>query len=354
MRIKRALAITGAVVLVAAAGVSAFAVLSPQAPPQDAPASQSTVAVIRGSMVSETNVPGTLQYSQKQPLTAGLAGVVTELPAPGAQIGAGGVLYRVNTYPAMLLSGTIPAWRDFTRGMDDGEDVRQLEQNLLAFGVFDAEPDARYTWYTAEAVERWQASLGVEQTGSIERSTIVFSGQAVRVDSIESRVGAEVAPGSVLYQSTDPQLIVELNVRSSDRAVAVAGATATVILPTGAKTEGVVQTVGSPVSKKGDDDKSSIVVPVRLTVADQSAVAELALANVTVAFASTMRDDVLTVPVDALVPLDDTEFGVELPRTASGARGTILAVTVGAFASGMVEISGKDIAEGLDVVVPAR
>jgi len=67
-----------------------------------------------------------------------------------------------------------------------------------------------------------------------------------------------------------------------------------------------------------------------------------------------VKNDVLTVPVDALVPISENEFAVELPRTTSSAKRTLVPVTVGAFASGMVEISGDGIVDGLSVVVPAR
>ena len=44
-------------------------------------------------------------------------------------------LYRLDDEPAAwLLYGSLPAWRDFSSGMSDGEDVRQLERNLRALG----------------------------------------------------------------------------------------------------------------------------------------------------------------------------------------------------------------------------
>jgi len=149
---------------------------------------------------------------------------------------------------------------------------------------------------------------------------------------------------------------VDLTIKSSDRAVAVVGGAVTVTLPTGGSTEGVIESVSAPVSKPDADGTggSSIVVPVRVSLADQSAVAGLALAAVTVGFPATVAADVLTVPVDALVPLSDTAFAVELPRTDPEAERTLLPVSVGAFSSGLVAISGDGIVDGLTVVVPRR
>jgi peptidoglycan hydrolase-like protein with peptidoglycan-binding domain len=321
-----------------------------------APLAVSTAQVATGSMVSETLVPGTVQYATKQAVASGLSGVVTEIPTVGSTIGAGGVAYRVDTRPVTVLSGSMPAWRDLASGMTEGEDIRQLEQNLKTFGFFAGEPDARFTWDTTVAVRDWQKSLGLERTGSVERSMILFTGQDLRVDAVESGMGTQVGPGTTMYQATSVHQVVELNVKSSDREIAVVGGAVTVTLPTGATTDGVIDSVGTPMSKPAADGtgSSSIVVPVRIAVADQAAIAGMALAGVSVSFASTVADDVLTVPVDALVPVSDTGFAVELPGAQPGAERTLLPVTVGAFASGIVEISGDEIVDGLAVVVPER
>jgi len=335
------------------AGYAAWAPGDGEQPPP--PLAVSTAEVTTGSVVSETKAAGTVQYASTVAIDSGLSGVVTELPAPGATIGAGAVAYRVDTRPVVMLAGTVPAWRDFSSGMTDGEDVRQLEQNLRTLGVFSGEPDPRFTWDTTVAIRAWQKSLGVERTGTLERSMIVISDQDLRVDTVESRVGAEVGAGSPLFQATSRQLIVEVNVKSSDRQVAVAGATVTVTLPTGVTADGIVEIVAAPVSKPdGDGSGTSIVVPVRITIADQAAVADLALSGVTVNFAGTVKEGVLTVPVDALVPISETQFAVELPRKNPDTARTLIPVTVGAFASGLVEISGAKIVDGLPVVVPER
>jgi len=344
------------IVIVLAALVIAYLGWAPSGDKKPAAAAAvSTVLVTTGSMVSEIRVPGTVQYAMKEPVVSGLSGVVTELPAPGTTIRIGGVAYRVDTRPVTVLSGAIPAWRDFASGMADGEDIRQLEQNLRTLGFFSNDPDTRFTWDTTVAVRAWQTSLGLERTGAVDRSTILFTDQDLRVDAVDSRVGAQVGAGSPLYQATSLHLVVELNVTSSDREVAVVGSPVTVTLPTGATTAGVVETVAAPVSKPGTDGTgSSIVVPVRISVADQVVVADLVVAGVSVGFAGTVTDDVLTVPVEALVPISDTRFAVELPRKTAETERTLVPVTVGAFASGIVEISGDRIVDGLAVVVPAR
>lgn len=320
----------------------------------------STVRVTAGDMVSETKVPGAVAYAKTGEIAAGRGGVLTEVPAPGAPLSPGAVLYRLDTRPVVLLSGALPAWRDFNSDMSDGGDVLQLEQNLSALGFFTEAPDAEFDWDTAVAIREWQRSLGLDRTGVVERSDIVFWDGPLRVDTVDGKLGQDVGPGTLVYRVTSPELVVDLAMKSSDRSLAIAGERVTISLPDGTTTEGVIRSVGAPLSRPtADGTGKEIVIPVRVGVADQAAVAELALASVTVGFASALRNDVLTVPVDALVPLDETHYAVEVPPRDGAEKGgaekrELMPVTVGAVTAGKVEISGKGIVEGLVVVVPAR
>jgi peptidoglycan hydrolase-like protein with peptidoglycan-binding domain len=313
-----------------------------------------TTPVTTGDMASETRIAGTINYAETVPIAAGTAGVITGLPDAGSSIGPGGVLYRVDTRPVLLLGGASPAWRDFTLGMTDGDDVVQLEENLVASGFLDETPNARFDADTASSVRAWQRSLGLEATGTVERSTVVFHAGELRIESVEARLGQDVAPGTVVVQATSPEKVVDLTVKSSDRSVAVAGTEVGVVLPGGSTVAGVVQTVGAPRSQPDADGGSSVIIPMRVGVADQAALGDLALAGVTVSVSSPLRDDVLTVPIDALVPLDDTRYAVQTGSVGEGGQRRLLPVTVGAASSGRVEISGDDIVEGLLVVVPER
>ena len=72
----------------------------------------------------------------------------------------------------------------------------------------------------------------------------------------------------------------------------------------------------------------------------------------TVALPSQTRENVLTVPVNALLALTPTQFGVEIARE-DGSFSQI-PVETGLFSAGRVEVSGDDLAEGQHVVVPSR
>jgi hypothetical protein len=140
-----------------------------------------TVPVTAGPMVEETDVRGVLHHVDAVPVTSSRSGVVTSLPAPGTVLAPGDALYTVDTRPVVLLAGVMPAWRTFQVGMTDGEDVAQLERNLVDLGWLGGTPDGRYTTETATAVRSWQRALGVARTGVVERSAIMFADQPLRV-----------------------------------------------------------------------------------------------------------------------------------------------------------------------------
>ncbi|WP_222195085.1 peptidoglycan-binding protein [Modestobacter italicus] len=314
-----------------------------------------TVSVTVGTMVAETSVRGTLHFAAGAPVTAGPAGVVTMLPAVGTTISPGDPLYAVNARPVVLLPGALPAWRDFSAGMADGDDVRQLEQALATLGYTTDAPDRRFTARTAAAVERWQKALGVEQTGAVARAAVLFADQPLRVAALSSRLGAEVAPGTELYTTSGTDKVVDVDLGLDDQQLAVDGAAVTVVLPDGTELAGTVTGVGAAVERPAADGSApTIVVPVSVGLADPAGAAAFAQADVTVRFASTLADDVLTVPVEALVAIDESTFGIEVPGRRAGDPTTVLPVTVGAFASGRVEVSGEGVRAGLDVVVPTR
>ncbi|MGA9596944.1 MAG: peptidoglycan-binding domain-containing protein, partial [Acidimicrobiia bacterium] len=92
-------------------------------------------------------------------------GVVTDVVAAGDTIVQGDVLYRVNGEPVVAMYGDVPAYRTLRDLSDNmtGDDVLQLEQNLVALGYDPdslASVDDEFTSYTATMVERWQADLG--------------------------------------------------------------------------------------------------------------------------------------------------------------------------------------------------
>lgn len=340
----------GALLVAGGGTAAAFAFASGDGTAQEEPRSSirtSTTPITAGNLSGTAQVSGTLDYADQRTI-GGEAGIVTATPAPGSTVSLGGTLYAVDNIPVVLLHGTLPAWRAFASGMSDGPDVLQLEQSLAALGYFDREPDDEFAASTQRAIERWQKALGVEETGRLELGSVVFLPGDVRIATVKTTVGTAAGPEIVTVSSLVKRIEVQLKL--ADQRLGVVGTQVQVRLPGGATTTGTITDVGVPTEQESNGQKS-VTVPVGIAVDDPATVAELQRATVTVGFPTEQRENVLSVPVEALIALDDKTFGVETVD-AKGAHAKI-PVTTGLFADGRVEISGDGIRAGLDVVVPA-
>lgn len=102
--------------LLAVIGVIVAVVLvsrSPSKPRRSGGTTDPGAAVVRrrNLVVTDTET-GTLSYSGSHTVYNRLSGTITWLPATGQLIKPGGVLYRVDNRPVLLLDGGTPAYRD--------------------------------------------------------------------------------------------------------------------------------------------------------------------------------------------------------------------------------------------------
>lgn len=284
-------------------------------------------------------------------------GLVTWLPAERATVRRGEPLLRVDNRPVVLLYGRLPHYRTLRTG-STGPDVAQLEKNLSALGYTGVVADERYTPATAALVRRWQRDLGLVETGTVAPGQVVYERGAVRVATRTLRVG-DPASGEVL-RYTGTARAVTATLSGGDRRFAEPEAEVSVLLPGGGEAAGTVAAVEAvppvedPAGRPAGAAEESVLVAVEL--ADRAALAELPEGPVTVRFVADRREDVLTVPVTALVALAGTGeagggYGVEV--VAAGGSTHYVAVDTGLFARGRVEITAGDLAEGTTVVVAA-
>jgi hypothetical protein len=154
----------------------------------------------------------------------------------------------------------------------------------------------------------------------------------------------------------------------ADQALAKKGRAVTVTVPGGASVHGKIAKVGTvatapqtasgtPAGSDGaagapggsDAAAADARVEVTVTIADQKKLGSLDAAPVDVDFVSEEREDVLAVPVAALLALANGGYGVQIVE--GGATRTV-AVKTGMFADGKVEINGAGIKPGATVGVP--
>ncbi len=87
-----------------------------------------------------------------------------------------------------------------------------------------------------------------------------------------------------------------------------------------------------------------------MALSDPAAPDRLDQAPVDVHVERNRAEEVLVVPVNALLALAEGGYAVEVDE---GGTRHLVAVEVGLFAEGMVEVTGAQLAEGTAVVVPA-
>lgn len=244
----------------------------------------------------------------------------------------------------------MPQWRDFEGGMGDGPDVQQLEQNLADLGFFHGTVDEKFTWKTSEAIRAWQKAHGLPRDGVISMGRIVFLPGEFRVGDLKTEVGAQAGPGTVMYTRSSSTPVVTADAPVSERSWLAVGVKVDLGLPGGGTSTGTVTGVGAPVEREGSDGKKSLVLPLTISADDPATLAELVPLTAQVTLIHSREGDVLQVPVTALVPLNDSDFAVEVLRKGKITR---VPVQTGAFVGGLVEITDGDVKAGDKVVVPA-
>ncbi|MFB8084774.1 peptidoglycan-binding protein [Streptomyces sp. NPDC055992] len=372
-------AVVAAVAVAGALGLGGGGDGSPAAPPRTG----STVPVTRATLTERTTVDGTLGYGPEIPLPVRATGTVTWLPEAGTSMERGDTLLRVDDRPTVLLYGALPMYRDLgpapsgssspsasateaaeaegedqKDGKDEqavpeapaavhGMDVMQFETNLAALGYTGFTVDETFTAGTAAAVERWQKSLGLPQTGTVGVGDVIYSAGRIRVGRPGVRLGDAVGEGALPYTGTTRKVVVDAS--ATEASWAVRGAAVTIRLPDETPVKGRVASVGKQADEAGgggDGGERAATVPVTLTIKDQKAVGKWESGPVTVEYVGRQAENVLTVPVAALVALAEGGHGLEK------ADGTFVAVRTGLFADGDVEVSGPAVREGLKVRIP--
>ncbi len=279
----------------------------------------------------------------------GGGGVYTGLPAAGQTVSRGQTLYAVSGRPIPLLYGSMPLARQLTDGVS-GEDVKELEDNLIALGYGSGlTADGSFTQADATAVKRWQAALGVTQSGVVNPGEAVFLPGPLRVSQVKVQVGAAAQTGQEIIDGTSPDHVVNVNLDARQQTLVQAGAAVSVALPNGTNVKGTITDVGTVATTSGSGAQQTTTIPVTITLADNAAAGKLDGATASVSITRASRQNVLAVPVTALLALSGGGYAVE---TADGSHRRI-PVQTGIFSNGLVEVSGPGLVEGLRVLAPS-
>ena len=285
----------------------------------------------------------------------GQGSTFTELPSVGQIISRGQSLYEISGQPVLLLYGSVAPTRAFTLGMSAGPDVAELNANLDALAYGQGLAGEEFTTATAAAIRALQSAHGASVTGELLLGSVVFHPGPVRVTSVAATIGQTVMPGPVLaITSIARQVKVALD--ASQQGSVKVGDQVTITLPDNRSTPGRITYVSSVAttpssSGHGSEEESTPTVEVQATPTNPAATGHLDQAPVNVEITTERVENVLAVPVDALLALAGGGYAVEV---AEGGVHRLEAVTVGLFddAEGVVQVSGQGLSAGQRVVVP--
>jgi hypothetical protein len=348
---------------------------------------QGKIAADEAQLADDQASLGTEQQTEQDPGTT-----YTYLPKVGDVIDADQPVYSLNDEPVPLLYGSVAAYRAFYVGMSDGADVGELTQDLIALGYGSGLGQSNhYSSATAAAVGRWQSALGLPATGVVLLGAAVFEPGPIRVTTVTPSVGASVggsgggggetaggggAGGSVLTATSNTP-IVTVDLPVTEEYLVKPGDAVSIVLPNGSSTVGGhVESLGTVAAcstgagsgggggvgtgaGSGSADQSPCAsggstntptVPLTITMDGDPAGANLDQAPVDVTLTTQKVDDVLAVPVNALLALSGGGFGVDVVR---GGVTRLIGVTTGIYDSTLVQVSGSGLGAGMRVEVPS-
>ena len=273
----------------------------------------------------------------------------------------------------VLMFGDLPMWRDFRMGMEPGDDVWQLEENLFVLGYGDSNApfvvDNTFDERTASAIKEMQRQLRINVTGRIDFGDIVFmpGTSLVKDSSSFPRLGINVIPNmgivslistekittrfneGVISLSHESLQTVQTSISISDKNLIELGSAVEIELPDESLIPGFVKEIGSmaivPTGNQGGDPYLTVSVG----LAEGISLPEWSGAPVTVSITKSLARDVLATPVTSLLALLGGGYAVEVVE--EGVL-RLVPVEVGIYSGGWVEISGPGLDVGTEVIAP--
>ncbi|MFJ4877359.1 peptidoglycan-binding protein [Streptomyces sp. NPDC088745] len=349
---RRQLVVSLAVIVAVAgtgAAVTALTAPKPQPAAADPGLPPATTAITRGDLSDSSRQDGTLGHRGERKINAGAAGTLNWLAPAGSDVGRDGRLYEVDGRPVRLMYGPEPMYRTLKTGAE-GKDVRQVEENLAALGYTGFTVDDAYSEKTAAAVRRWQKSHDMKQTGTLGPDTIAFAAGAVRVKQANAAAGDQTGPGRPVLTVTGSERVVRFKLAVADAEQAKAGTRVSVELPDGTRAPGRVSSVGRTASAGDDPQDRTPKIDITVSFDDPDKIKGVDQSPVVVDLTGQTRRNVLSVPVNALLALPGGGFGIQV---VDNGRARDVAVELGMFGQGRVEISGHGLREGMKVGVPS-
>ena len=268
----------------------------------------------------------------------------------------------------VAMYGEHPAWRSFETGMSAGDDIYQLEQNLVSLG-YDKDKsiliDREFDENTHKAVEAMQSLMGVSVTGKLSFKDILFipGPSVVQYSSSHTELGAMIVTTNpvlglipiekVIEKSGEPEVTKSLQKVNSSIEVANqdlvgVGLSVSIELPDENIIAGTISDIGEiaviPLGNQGEP-----YLEIVIAIDEVESFPEWTGATVTVSVTKKLASDVLAAPVTSLLAVLGGGYAIEIIENGLT---KLVPVSVGLYADGYVEIDGDGIKEGTEVIVP--
>ena len=278
------------------------------------------------------------------------------------------------SFATVLMFGDIPAWRDFKEGMSPGEDIKQLEENLLALGYVSSDSfsvDNKFDIGTVEAIEKMQNELNLVIKGEIDFGEVVFSpgksileasssfpsiGTYVTTDSVAvsltpiERTQMEISPLGKVSTRTESLQRVSTSLEVSSQDLIEVGSEVNIELPDESVVKGRVIDIGNVAVLPQSGQSGDPYLEVSVAMEEDLSLPEWTGATVTVSITKELAENVLSVPVTSLLALLDGGYALEVQE--SGSITKLVPVKTGIYADGWVEVTGQGLEAGIEVVMP--
>jgi peptidoglycan hydrolase-like protein with peptidoglycan-binding domain len=145
---------------------------------------------------------------------------------------------------------------------------------------------------------------------------------------------------SPVMTTTSTNLVVSVSVPAGEQGVTRVGARVPVVMPSGSTAHGHVVTIGQATSTGGN---STVAITIHLDKHENGR--NLNQATVSVTFIEKTARHVLSVPVTALLAQPGGRYAVQ----EATAPDTLIDVSLGTFATGYVQVSGRGLHPGLKI-----
>jgi len=277
-----------------------------------------------------------------------IAGTATAVAAEGSTVGNGEVIVEVDQEPIVLLLGDLPAYRTLSQG-DTGADVRQLERALddLGFGDSGLRIDGTFDANTTLAATAFQLSIGARPDGVVNLGDVVFLPEAIRVGTTLVSVGNTVANLTPLVSTSASSTTVSVELATDDQDLVEVGDAVVVVMPDDSREPATITEIGTVVQA---NQQGGTYFEMTVTLDNPDAARDLDEAPVDVEVVGDRADDVLAVPVTALIALAEGGYAVEV--ISDDGSTLLVAVDPGLFADGRVEVTTDGLEAGVAVVIP--